>query len=58
MSKRFESLVNTYKYWLNKYIMSARVNDLHKKTLVFKELMEEANNQGISREILDKLLGL
>ena len=48
---------NAYKYWSNKYAMSSHVNDLQQKTNLFKQLIEETNNQGISKDVLDKMLG-
>ncbi len=38
--------------------MSSHVKDLHQKTALFKQLIEQANNQGISKEELEKRLAL
>ena len=56
-TKEIEALVNAYKYWSNKYAMSSHVNDLQQKTNLFKQLIEETNDQGISKDVLDKMLG-
>ena len=56
MSKPIEAFVNAYTYWSGKYTASRHVIDLQKKTSAFKQLMEEINNQGISKHHLELLI--
>ena len=56
MMKRIEDLITAYKYWSNRYVLSSHVTDLQQKHTLFKQLIEQANNQGISKDDLDKLL--
>lgn len=56
MHKPIELFVNIYTYWSRKYEDSCHVNDLHKKTISFKQLMEEANKQCIPKHRLKLLI--
>ena len=56
MLKRSEDLITAYKYWSNWYVLSSHVNDLQQKHTIFKQLIEQANNQDISKDDLEKLL--
>lgn len=56
MHKPIESFVNAYTYWSRKYADSGHVNDLYKKTISFKQLMEEANKQCIPKHHLELLI--
>lgn len=57
MPQKIENLILSYKYWSSKYAMSSNVNDLQKKSNAFKELIAEADTQGVSKELLKKRLG-
>jgi hypothetical protein len=56
MAQRIEDLITAYKYWSSRYAASSHVGDFQKKKNIVKQLTEEANQQGISNEELEKRL--
>lgn len=51
-----EELITAYKYWLNKCVLSSSMIDVHKKSFMLRQLMEQVNQQGISKDELEKRL--
>jgi len=56
MSSSIDLFINRYTYWSEKYARSQHINDYYKKTIAFKELIKEVNNQGISKSRLALLI--
>ena len=58
MNKKIEDLITACQYWSNRYAASSHVSDFQKKTNIFKQLIEEANRQGVSKDEIEKRMAL